>query len=138
MGDFAMIRQYGEMDLIGVLFRPITNLDHVKFEVLEPEWVNGAYYSSTAGATTNNSDMRSAIVDCSKYDYVIYGVNSEVSGNVYSGLRAASDSGTLAKYIMAHSASSSAYSIDDCSTNKYLLVSQSKTRRLPIIGIMVD
>lgn len=138
MGDYGIIKQYGEKDLIGVLFRPITNFDHVKFEVINPEWVDGVYYSSTAGATTNNSSMRSAVVDCSKYDYVIYGVNSEVTSNVYSGLRTASDSGTLAKYIMAHTASASAYSIDDCSTNKYLLVSQSKTRSLPIIGIMSD
>lgn len=137
MGDYGIIKQYGEKDLIGLMFRPITNFDHVKLEVIEPEWVEGSYYSSKTN-TTSNASMRCAVVDCTKYDYVLCGVSSEISGSVFTGIRLAADSGSMQNFVNFDSSGCSDYALFDLTTNKYLMVSQSITYKLPIIGINLN
>lgn len=137
MNDYGIIRQYGEKDLIGVPVRPITNFDHAKFEVIEPEWIEGSYYTSASGTATN-SDMKYAIIDCTKYDYVLAGVSSEVSGNVFTGTRLAIDSGAMQQYVNMRSEGCSSFVLFDLTTYKYLLVSQSITKSVPVIGIILN
>lgn len=73
-------------DLIGIYFPELAMLGNACVEVIEPEWVEDYYISSTSGGTTAKTGYHYAFVDVSSYDYVIIPIyKAEVTG-MYTGL----------------------------------------------------
>ena len=139
MREYALVRQKPAYeDLLAIPFR-IGNMDGLSFEIIEPEWIEGSYYSSGTAGTSNNADMKRAVVDCSKYDYVIYSITSKFpSTNVYAGTRPDTDPGQMQDMLVLRSDIAPAYAVADTTINNYLLLSQKIDNPAPIIGVIKE
>lgn len=139
MNEYGIFRQYKPpYDLIGLPFDAAASFCDAgaSFEVLHPEWTEGSYYSSGAGASSNAASMMKAVVDLTGYDVVLVGISSDLeSGTAYSGIRAAADSGTFPTQIALKAGAFAGYAMFNVSTNVYLLASMAIANELPIIGI---
>ena len=136
MNDFTLFRQYDDNDKIGLTFYPLGDLDGIDVEPIEPEWVNGSYYTAQAGTLTANADMKYAVVDVSEYNGVIVGMSSKVNTNAYSGMREEVGVGNMAYSSVLRCSGVVQYSLMPVDgTNNILQVSQAIDIPTPILGL---
>ena len=81
MKDYSITR-IPNNDLIGLLFYPIVSLSEYEIEVIHPEYVDGSVVTGS-GSLSPDSTMSYAVVDVSKYDYVIAPITTDIAGTSY-------------------------------------------------------
>lgn len=129
-------------DLIGLFFPPLGTLDHASVEVIECEWIEDSYISTTSGTVTSSADYQYSMTDVSDYDYVLIPNTHLNTGNVYSGLTAGANS-EITPRITANAKSGYTGSIfsyscmEVNSTEHYAVVSQKKGVYMPVLGIKI-
>ena len=139
MKEFAIIRDY-QSDKIALPFPTLGDFSSKSFEVIpDPEWEVGSFFASN-GTKTANAAHKCGVVNVSKYSQVIVPVTSAGTGAVYSGLRAAEDSGSLSTYVNQKNPSGgycASYAIlVTKGTYNYACISMNKDMNAPIIGVL--
>ena len=142
MREYAIVRQHpGFKDMIALPF--ISDLSELAIEVINPEWTEGAYLSGATEAAVNsptsNANMKLGKYFNDKYDMVIIPISRKViGGNVYSGTRASTDTGTLVAYVASiHSSVNKTYMLISNAKNNYLYISEAIDDASPVLGVIV-
>lgn len=134
------IERHREADLLACLFPTLLNLSEYNFEIILPEYIDGAYFTSN-GSLQSSSNYAYAVVDISKYESVLVPCSTRGAGD-FSGIRStADDTGPFSRkgYITGVTADGylhSAYMLFEReSTCLYAIMSVDiSTKYMPVIG----
>ena len=92
MIDFSITR-IPNNDLIGLLFPPLLSFSDYEIEIVKPEFVEDKALASSTGSIYSAPDRKCAVIDISKYDYIIVPVDTKENEGFCSGLREHFESG---------------------------------------------
>lgn len=139
--DFGLIRQL-DHTLLACLFpliKDITEYD-IELRYVKPdEWNLEYYYSSNSGAKANNPKMKCAIIDISRYSYLLIPTTTVAqSQSVYTGLGVGTDTGINQRVVITSGLGpvDSYTLVERYRSYKYASINERKEDNLPIIGFI--
>lgn len=144
--DFGLIRQK-DHNLFALLFPYISDISEMHIElryINDNEWMPG-YISNSNGRVTSTESMKYAVIDVSKYDYVLIPSSANIEEgpsaySAYTGLTISQSEINISYRapLTPSSNNQSSYVFFELlhTDYKYAVLNQSKEHNMPIIGFI--